>query len=276
VEGQSFSLAFALSGPGGSDWRSAVDCDALSSKNPFCFAAFTARLDTNKDGKWSVEECEAASEASTAIRAAAASGRHGAADHDSKEGAQDGRRQMIGAALAQRLVDAGVSEVGDPEAGEYFPKERQPWFMKPGASEEPFEITGWIYTGICVIWFLCLCYLRYKKGTFDDRQIHEMTVALQAIALVLWFFYDFSFMCARFNWLLTDERADYEVWSTSYEQEDETIYWLSDKWFQASDKTLLEHECPIKVNLFLEDAKPAPDDACNFGPSLWFSADILR
>ena len=83
-------------------------------------------------------------------------------------------------------------------------------------------------------------------------------------------------LCARFNLLLTDERFDYEVWGTNYEQEDEVIHWLSSKWFKASDQTLIEHECPTKKSLFERDAQPVPGDACNIGPSLWFSAEILR
>jgi hypothetical protein len=100
VEGQSFSLAFALSGPKGSEWRSAVDCDADHRKSPFCFAAFAARLDANKDGKWSVEECEVASEASSAIAdrqaATAASQRSGSGGQD----ARIDRRQVTGSAIA--------------------------------------------------------------------------------------------------------------------------------------------------------------------------------
>lgn len=276
MEGQIFSLAFALSGPKGSDWRSAVDCDAVPSKSPFCFAAFTSRLDTNKDGKWSVEECEAASEAaSTAVEAAAAYGRR-VGNQDSKEGARVNRRQGLDSAMAKRLVEAGVYQAGDPSAGEYFPKEEQPWFLKPGASGAPFEITGWIYLGICITWFLCMCYIRITTGTFDSQKSIEMTVALQAVALALWFFYDYSFMCARFGSLLTDERFDYEVWGTNYEKEDEMIHWLSREWFKASDQTLIEHECPTKKSLLEQDAQPVPGDACNIGPSLWFSADILR
>lgn len=275
---QSFGLAFALSGPEGSNWMSAVDCDADHRRSPFCFASFAARLDTDRDGKWSVKECEEASSAASAVAAiqsAAASQQRGD-DQDSKEGAQTAKRRQIGAALAQRLVAAGTYEIGDPNIGVYFPKEQQPWYFKPAAGEEPFKITGYIYTGICVLWFLAMLFLRYTKDSFDHEDSFLMTVALQAIALALWFFYDFSFMCARFNWLLTDEKADYEVWSTDYGGAEEVICWLGPDWFRASNETLVQHECPTIEKLFKLDAQPVPDDACNFGPALLFSADILR
>jgi hypothetical protein len=281
VQGQSFSLAFAATGSeGSSDWRPAVDCDADPRKSPMCFAAYTASLDTNKDGKLSVMECEASAKAYTDLAARAIAYQSRGSDQDSKEDAKVNRRQMIGSAVAEKLVSVGVYQIGSEQADfEEFDPDNQPWYLQPGSRwRNPlFRIVAYVYFGIGGVWLLWSFYLRFisEEKSFDGEQALNMTVALQAAALALWFFYDFSIMCARFNWLLWDEEIDYETWSTGYETPNEVLYWLGPKYWTATQETLESHGCPNKENLFLLDAQPVPDNACNWG-MLQFSADILR
>ena len=279
VQGQSFSLAFAATGSeGGSDWRPAVDCDADPRKSTMCFAAYTASLDTNKDGKLSVVECEASVKAYTDLAAKAVAYQRRGSDQDLKEDAQLDRRQRR-SAVANRIEEARMNSNGVQEDFIDFDPENQPWYLKPGSrwSNPVFRIVAYVYFGIGGVWLLSLFYLRFisEDKSFDGEQALNMTVALQAVALALWFFYDFSIMCARFHWLLWDEEIDYETWSTGYETPYEVLYWLGPKYWTANEKTLESHGCPSKQNLIRMNAQPVPDNACNWG-MLQFSADILR
>jgi hypothetical protein len=180
-------------------------------------------------------------------------------------------------------LGSGIQDIFDPDA--------QPWYLKPGSawSNEEFRIVSYIYFGIGGIWLLGMILFRLydlylisqdreeSVADFCRRRMLDIkyTAILQMIAFALWFFYDFSILCARSHWLHSNDQIDYEVWGTDYEKEDEIIYWLGPAYWNASRETLASYQCPSIDELWVKDAQPVPDDACHLGPVM-ISAEILR
>jgi hypothetical protein len=83
----------------------------------------------------------------------------------------------------------------------------------------------------------------------------------------MWFIFDFTFMCARFHWLLNSEDAKFET--MSIKTENKQFFWKGPK-FDVSSRTERVHAgCNFTAALL----EPAPKDACK----VWwvtFNADI--
>jgi hypothetical protein len=90
-----------------------------------------------------------------------------------------------------------------------------PWFWKRAISDLPFVVSLSINLGIIVIGSL----LRWMSSKEGSRVIF---VLMKGLILTQWFLFDFSFMCARFNWYLS---SGFEI-KVSDDPDACTFWWL--------------------------------------------------
>jgi hypothetical protein len=121
-------------------------------------------------------------------------------------------------------------------------------------------MAGWAFVlllGISAIY-------RYR----DRKEVIIIVIAVMRIVLyVAWFIFDFTFMCARFQWLLNSKDAKFET--MSIKTENKQLIWKGPK-FDVSSRTEREHAGCNFTNALLQRA---PEDACK----VWwvnFNADI--
>jgi hypothetical protein len=99
-----------------------------------------------------------------------------------------------------------------------------------------------------------------------DRK-DEIILVMRMVLYAAWFTFDFSFMCARFQWLLNSEDAKFET--MSIKTENKQFIWVGPKFYDSSLAQRVLAGCNF-TNALLESA---PKDACK----VWFlpfNADI--
>ena len=136
---------------------------------------------------------------------------------------------------------------------------KREWFMGPALSSNVFigALVGWAFILLSGISAIC-CY--------PDRK-EDIILVMRMVLYVMWFIFDFTFMCARFQWLLNSKDAKFET--MSIKTENKQLIWKGPK-FDVSSRTERVHAgCNFTAALL----ERAPKDACK----VWwvtFNADI--
>jgi hypothetical protein len=101
---------------------------------------------------------------------------------------------------------------------------------------------------------------------YPDRKV-DIIFVLRMVLYVMWFIFEFTFMCARFHWMLNSEDAKFET--MSIKTENKKFIWKGPK-FNVSSRTERVH---AGCNFTVAHLEHAPKDACK----VWwveFNADI--
>jgi hypothetical protein len=117
-----------------------------------------------------------------------------------------------------------------------------------------------------VVWACILLSEFSAISCYRDRK-EDIILVMRMVLYVMWFIFDFTFLCARFNWLLNSEDAKFET--MSIKTENKQFLWKGPK-FDVSSQTERVHAGCNFTDALLERA---PEDACK----VWwvdFNADI--
>jgi hypothetical protein len=99
------------------------------------------------------------------------------------------------------------------------------------------------------------------------NRIDNIIFVMRMVLYVMWFIFDFTFMCARFHWLLNSEDAKFET--MSIKTENKQFIWKGPKFYDSSRTERVHAGCNFTDALL----ERAPEDACK----VWwvdFNADI--
>lgn len=103
-----------------------------------------------------------------------------------------------------------------------------PWFLEMGGSfnQTSFIVAFSLYGCVVIVTFGLQIMVRFRESNKQDRKYSLKVIRWGSTFVVfsLWFFYDYVFMCARLNWLLTSADADFEPWGFPNGEHDGDVY----------------------------------------------------
>jgi len=123
-----------------------------------------------------------------------------------------------------------------------------------------------VFIGAMVVWACILLSGLSAMCCYPDR-IDNIFFHMRMVLYVMWFIFDFTFMCARFHWLLNSEDAKFET--MSIKTENKQFFWKGPKFYDSSRTERVHAGCNFTAALL----ERAPKDACK----VWFldyNADI--
>jgi hypothetical protein len=130
------------------------------------------------------------------------------------------------------------------------------WFMGPALSNSNVVIAlmvVWAFILLSGISAICCC---------PDRK-KEIIFVMRMVLYVMWFVFEFTFMCARFHWMLNSEDAKFETMSIKTENKE--FIWKGPKFNVSSRTERVNAGCNFTDDLL----EHAPEYAC-----FLFNADI--
>jgi hypothetical protein len=144
------------------------------------------------------------------------------------------------------------------DEGECSDAYKREWFMGPALSTNILigAMAGWAFILLSGISAICCC------RSCDRKE--DIILVMRMVLHAAWLIFDFTFMCARFRWLMNSEDAKFEA--MSIKAENKQLIWVGPKFDGSSRAQRVNSGCNFTNDLL----ESAPEDACQ----VWWVSNI--